>query len=252
MLPRILERVHAHNPGLSASTRQGLCDDHIDAVRRGELDLAFAVETRGQIDRLRDPSTETEIFNRVPDRRPSRRRTGWHGSGGVEPADFAGETLIDSEGGCSYREAFAAMLDSAGVRVGARLDFDNYDAIRRCAIDGIGVAIVPRFVVADAIRAGTLVELPIRVPGDFVITATWLPPPRTSPPCKPAPWPRAPPCARRSRWPPPADVARSSSRLASGTRTFVANVSAWIDASSSSRRRPAGGRARRLTARPLE
>ena len=67
------------------------------------------------------------------------------------------------------------MLDAAGVRVGARLDFDNYDAIRRCAIDGIGVAIVPRFVVADAIRAGTLVELPIRVPGDFVITATWLP-----------------------------------------------------------------------------
>ncbi len=175
VLPRILERVHARRPDLSASTRQGLCDDHIAAVRRGELDLAFTVESRGQLDRLRDAATQTEIFAGVPivaAAAPSHRLARL---AHVAPADFAGETLVDSEAGCSYREAFAAMLDEAGVRVGARLDFDNFDAIRRCAIDGIGVAIVPRFVVADAIGAGTLVELPIRGPGDFVITATWLP-----------------------------------------------------------------------------
>ncbi len=175
VLPRIFERLHGQHPGLSASisTRQGLCGDHVAAVRRGELDLAFMVESRAQFERLRDASTASEVFGSVaivaaaaPAHRLARLAR-------VEPADLAGETLLDSEAGCSYREAFAALLDEAGVRVGARLDFDNYDAIRRCAIDGLGIAIVPRFVVADAIAAGTLVELSIGAPGDFVVAATW-------------------------------------------------------------------------------
>lgn len=173
ILPRILERVHAARPGLSASTRQGECTDHLGAVRRGELDLAFTVEARGQIERLRDGSTATEIFSPVPivaAAAPGHRLARLEH---VEPSDFAGETLISEPG--SYREAFASVLDAAGVRAGARLDFDNFDAIRRCAIDGVGVAIVPRFVVADAVDGGTLVQLPIRTPSDFVIAATWLP-----------------------------------------------------------------------------
>jgi DNA-binding transcriptional LysR family regulator len=180
VLPRILERLHAHRPGLSVSTRQGLCDDHIAAVRRGELDLAFSVEARAQLERLRDGTTATEVFCTVPivaAAAPSHRLARLER---VEPSDFAGETLVVCEPGCSYREAFAAVLDDAGVRAGALLDFDNLDAIRRCAIDGLGVAIVPRYVVADAVDAGTLVELPIRAPGDFVIAATWLPAARSA------------------------------------------------------------------------
>lgn len=180
VLPRILERVHAHRPALSISTRQGLSDDHVAAVRRGELDLAFTLEARAHLERLRDASTATEVFSTVPivaAAAPSHRLARLER---VEPRDFARETLIVCEAGCSYREAFAAVLDEAGVRPGPLLDFDNLDAIRRCAIDGLGIAIVPRYVVADAVDAGTLVELPIRAPGDFVIAATWLPSARSA------------------------------------------------------------------------
>ncbi len=180
VLPRIIERVHAHRPELSVSTRQGQCDDHVAAVRRGELDLAFSIESRAQLERLRDGTTATEIFAPVPivaAAAPTHRLARLER---VEPGDFAGETLVVCEPGCSYREAFAAVLDDAGVQPGALLDFDNLDAIRRCAIDGLGVAIVPRYVVADAVERGTLVELPIRAPGDFVVAATWLPAARSA------------------------------------------------------------------------
>jgi DNA-binding transcriptional LysR family regulator len=175
ILPRVVARVRAADPHVSISTRQGQCTDHLPAVAAGELDIAFTLERQGDLERQRDATMATETLAPVaivavaaPHHRVARLAH-------VDASALSGETLIDSEPGCSYREAFAAYLDDAGVQVGARIEFDNFEPIRRCAIDGVGVALVPRFVVADALEAGTLVELPLRAPGQFVIAATWRP-----------------------------------------------------------------------------
>jgi DNA-binding transcriptional LysR family regulator len=175
VVPRAVARVRAKRPDLSVSTRQGLCSEQVLAVREGQLDLAFTLDSPDALRRLRDASMASEVFapvQIVAVASPRHRVSKLHH---VEPASLEGETLIDTEPGCSYREAFAAYLDDAGVRIGTRLDFDNFEAIRRCAIDGVGVAIVPRFVVAEALAEGTLVELQLHAPGEFAISATWRP-----------------------------------------------------------------------------
>jgi DNA-binding transcriptional LysR family regulator len=175
ILPRALARARAERPDLSVSSRQGMCTDHLLAVRDGELDLALTLESREQLGRARDASMTTEILAYVPIVAVAAAGHRVARLGRVEPASLNGETLIETEPGCSYREAFTAFLDDAGVRIGTRLDFENFEAIRRCAIDGVGIAIVPRFVVGDALDEGTLVELPLRAPGEFAIAATWRP-----------------------------------------------------------------------------
>jgi DNA-binding transcriptional LysR family regulator len=175
VIPRALARVRAKRPDLSVSTRQGLCGEQVLAVREGQLDLAFTLDSPDALRRFRDASMVSEVFAPVrivavasPRHRVSKLRQ-------IDARSLEGETLIDTEPGCSYREAFAGFLDAAGVRIGTRLDFDNFEAIRRCAADGVGVAIVPRFVVAEALADGTLVELPLHAPGEFAISATWRP-----------------------------------------------------------------------------
>jgi len=144
-------------------------------VRDGDLDFAITLESRERLARAAEPALTTEIFADVPIVAVAAANHRVARLARVEPASLNGETLIDTEPGCSYREAFTAFLDDAGVRIGTRLDFESFEAIRRCAIDGVGVAIVPRFVVADALATGALVELPLRAPGEFAIAATWRP-----------------------------------------------------------------------------
>ena len=182
LLPRILARARLREPNLSVSTRHGSCCDQVAGVRDGELDLALTIERRGEmLDHLRDESLATEELSAVPIAvvvAPQHRLASLTR---VAPADFTGETLLDTEPGCSYREAFAALLDEAGVRIGARLDFDNFEAIRQLVRLGAGAAILPQVVVDDELAAGTLVELPIRPPGEFVIVVTWRPATVTAP-----------------------------------------------------------------------
>ena len=64
--------------------------------------------------------------------------------------------------GCSYRQRLEAILAKRGVVGLRRLEFGTLDAIIGCVVAGIGVTLLPKVVVASAMRQGRLAvhELP--------------------------------------------------------------------------------------------
>jgi len=82
----------------------------------------------------------------------------------VRPRDLAGQHLLLTEGGCAYRKKFERILNARGVRPQGVGEFGSVEAIKQCAVLGMGIALLPEVAVAREIRSGTLCVLPWRGP----------------------------------------------------------------------------------------
>ncbi|MDC6129798.1 LysR substrate-binding domain-containing protein, partial [Burkholderia gladioli] len=56
--------------------------------------------------------------------------------------------------GCSYRQRLDAFLAGLGIVVARPLEFGSLDAIVNCVSAGVGITLLPKGVVADAVTAG--------------------------------------------------------------------------------------------------
>ncbi|MGE4298206.1 MAG: LysR family transcriptional regulator [Desulfovibrionaceae bacterium] len=72
---------------------------------------------------------------------------------------LAGETLLLARTDCSYRKVLERMMADAGAVPRAVHEFTSVDALRRCAVAGAGVTVLPRCAVADDLARGALAEL---------------------------------------------------------------------------------------------
>ena len=70
----------------------------------------------------------------------------------VKPADLAGQLLLLTEAGCSYREKFDQALALQNIRPGNITEFSSVEAIKQCVIAGMGLALLPAIVVAREVR----------------------------------------------------------------------------------------------------
>lgn len=94
--------------------------------------------------------------------------------GTVRPADFASHLLLLTEEGCAYRKKFERILSARGVRPQGVTEFASVEAIKQCAMLGMGVALLPEMVVASAIAKRTLSVLPWRGPDlDMATHVLW-------------------------------------------------------------------------------
>ncbi len=78
----------------------------------------------------------------------------------ITPHDIVAEQMLLTEHTCSYRALFERTLAAAGVRPTRTLEFASVEAIKQCARARMGIAILPEMVVADDLRAGTLIAIP--------------------------------------------------------------------------------------------
>jgi len=110
-------------------------------------------------ERIRDPQLITHVLRPEPIRAVvasehplvSRKR--------ISAADIVAEQLLLTEETCSYRAVFEHALRESGVRAGHALAFASVEAIKQCALSRMGIAVLPEMVVAENLRAGTLVAL---------------------------------------------------------------------------------------------
>ncbi|MGB6691339.1 MAG: LysR family transcriptional regulator [Terracidiphilus sp.] len=70
----------------------------------------------------------------------------------VKPADLAGESLLLTESGCSYRLKFDRLLAMQNIRPGHITEFSSVEAIKQCVAAGMGLALLPAIVVARELR----------------------------------------------------------------------------------------------------
>ncbi|WP_066195564.1 LysR family transcriptional regulator [Gracilibacillus timonensis] len=74
--------------------------------------------------------------------------------------DFHEEVLLVNEKGCPYRTMFDRSFEKKGIDSITYLEFQNAEAIKQCAISGIGIAFLPEITVEAEVERGDLVALP--------------------------------------------------------------------------------------------
>lgn len=77
----------------------------------------------------------------------------------VKPADLAGENLLLTEAGCSYRRKLDQALALANIRPANVTEFSSVEAIKQCVALGMGVGLLPEIVVARELRQNQLQAL---------------------------------------------------------------------------------------------
>ncbi|MGY0694602.1 LysR family transcriptional regulator [Virgibacillus sp. FSP13] len=78
----------------------------------------------------------------------------------LQQEDFHGEVFLVNEKGCPYRTMFDRSFEKKGIDSITYLEFQNAEAIKQCAISGIGIAFLPEVTVEAEIERGDLVTLP--------------------------------------------------------------------------------------------
>ncbi|MGM0881652.1 MAG: LysR family transcriptional regulator [Bacillota bacterium] len=77
----------------------------------------------------------------------------------VLPGNLAGEVILVTEAGCSYRELFEQTLRAAGVHPSTKLEFVSVEAIKQCVMTGMGIAILPEIAVKAEVGSGRMAAL---------------------------------------------------------------------------------------------
>lgn len=70
----------------------------------------------------------------------------------VKPVDLAGEPMLLTESGCSYRLKLDNALALQNVRPGNVTEFSSVEAIKQCVAAGMGLGLLPAIVVAQELR----------------------------------------------------------------------------------------------------
>ncbi|WP_028609087.1 LysR family transcriptional regulator [Paenibacillus harenae] len=84
--------------------------------------------------------------------------------------DFHGEVFLTNEKGCTYRTMFDRAFEKEGIDSITYLEFQNAEAIKQCAIAGIGIAFLPEITAKAEVERGELVALPWQIPDLHVFT----------------------------------------------------------------------------------
>jgi DNA-binding transcriptional LysR family regulator len=156
-LPAVLHRFRSLYPQIRLSFSVLAYSDLRQAVAEGAVDLAFVMENRITSAALQAEPLCAEVVQLVasPSHPCAQRR-------GVLPADLEGETVLVTEAGCSYRVQFQHGLDRAGVRPATMLEFNSVEAIKQCAMTGMGIAVLPAVATLVEVAQQKLVVLPWR------------------------------------------------------------------------------------------
>lgn len=152
-LPPFLAALTAKAPGVRLAFRAGSCAEHRASLATGELDAAFLLEPWAERPGLKQVALGHEAIVLLA--RPEHALA----QGPVPPEALRSATLLLTEAGCSYREIFERQLAQAGVRPASVVEFHSVEAIKACAMGGLGVAFLPRMAVQQELAAGRLREV---------------------------------------------------------------------------------------------
>ena len=153
-LPRILGRFRKLYPKVELSFRPYLDLGLVHLIESGELDLAVWMEDAVQHDRLKAMRLRNEklVFIAAPEHPLARKKR-------VTPHDLAGQTLLLTEAGCSYRTKLDELLSVMSIRPESITEFSSVEAIKECVSLGMGLSLLPEIVVDRELSRKQLVSL---------------------------------------------------------------------------------------------
>lgn len=148
-LPAVVSALRDTAPSVDVWLTPGGIDQTLDAVKRGNVDLALTMEPRPPVSELEAERLGNEPLVLVTSaaERPGARLS-W--------ADLARRDALLIEEGCGYSDDVAARLSGTGQPTGRRSHFGSIEAIKRCVAVGLGWTALPAIAASDQIESGAL------------------------------------------------------------------------------------------------
>nr|CAA6829864.1 MAG: DNA-binding transcriptional regulator, LysR family [uncultured Thiotrichaceae bacterium] len=147
-LPPLIEALQKTAPQLEVTlTHEPF--DYQAALHNREIDAAILVSQYEDEQWENHPlMDESVIYVCHPDRHQNKK---------LSLEELQREPLITTEPGCSYRVVAEGHFKTQGLTLKPRQSFSNVEVIRRCLLANMGVALLPRCVVAEDLQRGDLV-----------------------------------------------------------------------------------------------
>jgi DNA-binding transcriptional LysR family regulator len=164
-LPEVLRAFRRHFPHVELIFRPYTNPTLADDLESGKLDMAIHGDNL-------QPSPAIK-FTRLRIERVLLLAEVNHplaGRPAVKPADLAGENLLLTEAGCSYRSKLDRALALANVRPANVTEFSSVEALKQCAALGMGIGLLPEIVVARELRQNHLKALQWTGPSLDIVT----------------------------------------------------------------------------------
>jgi DNA-binding transcriptional LysR family regulator len=164
-LPRVFQLFRSLHPGVRLIFRSVSNLELKQTLFDGTADIVFMLDepilsTGLEVEPLIE---ETFRFFAAPDYSLAKKSV-------LQEEDFHGEVFLVNEKGCTYRTMFDRSFEKKGIDTVNYLEFQNAEAIKQCAITGIGIAFLPEITVEAEVERGDLVALPWQNPDIHVYT----------------------------------------------------------------------------------
>lgn len=168
-VPSLLGAFHARHPAVVLQLRAtGLGSSGLVAqLERGEIDLALLAAVDGLPATLQGEVVASSPYTLVvPDTHPLATRDA------VTLADLEGEKLVDLPPGYGSRRIVDDAFAHAGVSRRVLIEVAEISTAAQYVPQGLGLALVPRFAVADSIAGARVVSAEDAVP-PFDLSLAW-------------------------------------------------------------------------------
>lgn len=155
-LPAVFRKFRALHPGVRLIFRSVPNGELKQALFEGTADLVYVLDEEVRSNGLAVEPLVDERFRlfAAPDHPLAERPA-------LSPHDFHGEVFLTNEKGCPYRTLFDRSFEKEGIDSITYLEFQSAEAIKQCAVSGIGIAFLPEIIVQAELLRGELVALPL-------------------------------------------------------------------------------------------
>lgn len=155
-LPGVIAALRRSHPGIEVDLRTMGTEAAVASLRTGELDLALLLEDEVAFRDIEcTPLAREPLVLVCSPEHPAAARSE------ADWAALAREDYFLHEQGCSYSDRFIERLLGAADGAPPRITrFGSLEAARSCVAAGLGLSLLARANVADALAAGRLVHVP--------------------------------------------------------------------------------------------
>lgn len=164
-LPAVFQRFRSQHPGVRLIFRSVPNQELKQALFEGTADVVFMLDETIRSSGLAVEPLVEETFRlfAAPDHPLAKQNV-------LQMEDFHGQVFLTNEKGCPYRTMFDRSFEKEGIDTITYLEFQSAEAIKQCAISGIGIAFLPEIVSEGEVERGKLVALPWQIPDLHVYT----------------------------------------------------------------------------------
>jgi molybdate transport repressor ModE-like protein len=150
LLPDALGCFRREHPNVAVEVEIASTGEILERLLAGRIHLALVGEASVDARVELEPFLSDELVGVAKPGLLRRRR------GNVEPDALAEQTLLVRESSSSTRQVAERALQAAGVRAARGWGLDSSEAIKRAAREGLGIAFLSRYAVAEEVERGEL------------------------------------------------------------------------------------------------